>query len=270
MDGQGGSNEAPQGKTYSLNRGSTGTDRYYSTVRELVDSFLQIHPDEHGLLFHVQRAGVKRSFLKKPSERALDRSLISFMKKTIRDRLSVYTGGVKSHLRTLPLSQRFDKTLSTKEEQYHLYMLEIELVNRIYRESFRKSAFKFALIAHCLRDFRPDCRSVAGDIESVCKGCTEDCFINLGSHMLKKYGIHPYISVTMDLEKLFKRIKTEHKSAGALGIACIPELAQGMRLCIKLGIPPVGVPLDANRCSRWMKECQESSFDLKELSALLN
>jgi hypothetical protein len=268
MDGQGG-NKAPQGKTYSLHRGSTGTDRYYRTVRELVDSLLQMCPDEHGLLFHVQRAGGKRSFLKKSSERTLDSSLISFMKKTIRDRLSVYTGGVKSHLRTLPLTQRFDKILSTKEEQYHLYMLEIDLVNRIHKESFKRGEYKFALIAHCLRDFRPDCRSVSGDIESVCKGCTEDCFINLGSHILKKYGIHPYISVTMDLEKLFRKLKTEHRSVGALGIACIPELVQGMRLCIKLGIPPLGIPLDANRCSRWMKECRESSFDLKELETIL-
>jgi hypothetical protein len=176
---------------------------------------------------------------------------------------------VKTHLRTLPLSQRFDKTLRTNEEQYRLYMLEIELVNRIHKDTFKHSEYKFALIAHCLRDFRPDCRSVSGDIESVCKGCTEDCFINLGSLLLKKYEIHPYISVTMDLEKLFKKLKEEHKSVGALGIACVPELVNGMRLCMKLGIPPVGIPLDANRCSRWMRECKESSFNLQELEELI-
>ena len=30
-----------------------------------------------------------------------------------------------------------DTTLATTEEKYHLYMLEIELVNRIYREEFK-------------------------------------------------------------------------------------------------------------------------------------
>ncbi len=172
-------------------------------------------------------------------------------------------------MRTLPLSQRFDSTLRTKEEQYHLYMLEIELVNRIYKESFKHSEYKFALIAHCLRDFRPDCRSVSGDIESICKGCTKECFIHLGSLLLKKYGIRPYISVTMDLEELFKRLKAKHQSIGALGIACVPELVNGMRLCIQLDIPPVGVPLDANRCARWMKQVHESSFNLIELENLI-
>jgi hypothetical protein len=49
----------------------------------------------------------------------------------------------------------------------------------------------------------------------------------------------------------------------------VPELAQGMRECIKLDIPPVGIPLDANRCARWMKQARESSFNLKELEALI-
>jgi hypothetical protein len=42
-----------------------------------------------------------------------------------------------------------------------------------------------------------------------------------------------------------------------------------MRLCIKLGIPSVGIPLDANRCARWMKKAHESSFNMKELEMLL-
>jgi hypothetical protein len=258
-----------KGKTYTLYLDSSGTSGYYRTVKELVDYFLRKCPDEKRLLQHVQKAGKKSSFLRKVSESHIDRSLISLIRQRAGGSFSVYTSGVKSHLRTLPISQRFDKTLRTTEVQYHLYMLEIELVNRIYKEAFKGSSYKFALIAHCLRDFRPDCRSVSGDIESVCKGCTEDCFINLGSHLLRKYDIHPYISVTMDLEELFKKLKAEHHSMGALGIACLPELVNGMRLCIKMGIPPVGIPLDANRCSRWMKECRESSFNLRELEAIL-
>jgi hypothetical protein len=80
----------------------------------------------------------------------------------------------------LPIEKRIDTTLTTTEEKYHLYMLEIELVNRIYREEFKRSEYKFALIAHCLRDFRPDCRSEEGDIEAVCRGCTENCLVVYG------------------------------------------------------------------------------------------
>jgi hypothetical protein len=162
-----------------------------------------------------------------------------------------------------------DSTLTTSEEKYHLYMLEIELVNRIYKEDFKRAEYKFALLAHCLRDFRPAGRSVAGDFEAVCRGCTEDCLIHLGSVLLKKYGIEPYISVEMEQERLFKRLKREHPSIGALGIACIPELAMGMRLCLHTGIPPVGIPLNANRCARWMDQAHETSFSLEQLEELL-
>lgn len=206
---------------------------------------------------------------KRGSGFAPDDRLIAHIRKTLRGALQPYTRAVKEHLRSMPISQRFDKTIRTPEERYHLYMLEIELVNRIYREAFLKSDYKFALFPHCLRDFRPRCDSVPGDMEYVCMGCTRDCFVRLGSELLRKYGIRPYISITIDQEKLFRRLKAEHPSIGALGVACVPELAQAMRLCIKLGIPPIGIPLSANRCARWMKQAHETSFSLEELEELV-
>jgi hypothetical protein len=150
-----------------------------------------------------------------------------------------------------------------------LFIISNNFYRTAVKEDFKRAAYKFALIAHCLRDFRPECRSVEGDIEAECRGCTEDCFIHLGSVLLRKYGIKPYISVEIDQERLFKRLKKEHPSIGALGIACIPELAMGMRLCIHTGIPPVGIPLNANRCARWMSQAHETSFNLEQLEELL-
>jgi hypothetical protein len=258
-----------KGKTYSLYGSSSGTDNYYRAIRELIDLFLGRCPDKQELLGQIQRAGSDRSLIKKLTSKQVNKPLISYINKTLRESLSLYTIGVKQHLKTLSISQRFDGILRTKEFQYHLYMIEIELVNRIYRKAFKNSDYRFALIAHCLRDFRPECKALSGEYESECKSCTKDCYIHLGSVLLKNYGIHPFISVSMDLDKLFKKIKSEHKSVGALGIACVPELVQGMRLCIKLDIPPVGIPLDANRCSRWLKQCRDSSFNLEELEGLV-
>ena len=258
-----------KGKTYSLFGNEAGTEKYYSTVKDLTNLFLQQCPDEKRLLMQVRKAGEKAPLLKKRGKGETDLSLISLIKETLRHFLPEYTTGVARHLRDLQLSKRFDETLTTKEEQYHLFMIEIELVNRIYREPFKKSDYKIALLPHCLRDFRPQCHMVQGDIDAVCRGCTEDCFINLGSLLLKKYDIRPYIAVERDQESLFRKLKEAHPDIGALGIACIPELAAGMRLCIRLGIPPVGIPLDANRCARWMKEARESSFDLRELEELI-
>jgi hypothetical protein len=258
-----------RGKTYSLCLDEKNSGRYYELIRELTDKFLTRCSDEKKLLAHVRNASAQKSLIRKLSSRVADKELVSFIRQTLRETLSVYTSGVGQHLKSLPISQRFDPILRTKEEQYHLYMIEIELVNRIYKEAFRQSSYKFALIAHCLRDFRPECKAYSGDYETVCKGCTKDCLVHLGGTLLKKYDIHPYISITMDFEKLFKKIKADHKSVGALGIGCVPELVMGMRLCIEMDIPPVGIPLDANRCARWMKEAHETSFNMEELEKLI-
>lgn len=255
-----------QGKTYTLFAEGQDSERYYAKIKHLADGFLERSPDAKKLLGLIQQVG-QRSFLLKTTR--ADRKLLRFVRETLRQSLSLYTKKVADHLQSLPWARRGDSILTTPEEQYHLYMLEIELVNRIYREEFKRAAYKFALIAHCLRDFRPECQAVEGDIEAVCQGCTEDCLIHLGSVLLEKYGIKPYISVEMDQERLFKKLKQEHPSIGALGIACIPELAQGMRLCLRTGIPPVGIPLNANRCARWMSQAQETSFNLEQLEELL-
>jgi hypothetical protein len=257
-----------QGKTYSLFAEGDDSERYYAEIKRLADVFLQRCPDQKRLLGLIQKVG-ERPFLLGLKTTGADGKTLRFVRETLRQSLSIYTRKVSNHLKTLPIAKRMDSTLATTEEKYHLYMLEIELVNRIYREEFKSSEYKFALIAHCLRDFRPECRSEEGEFEAVCRGCTEDCFIHLGSVLLEKYGIKPYISVEIDQERLFGRLKQEHPSIGALGIACIPELAMGMRLCIRTGIPPVGIPLNANRCARWMSQAHETSFNLEQLEKLL-
>jgi len=257
-----------QGKTYSLFAEGGASERYYAEIKCLADVFLQRCPDQKRLLGLIQKVG-ERPFLLGLKTTGADGKTLRFVRETLRQSLSIYTRKVSNHLKTLPIAKRMDSTLATTEEKYHLYMLEIELVNRIYREEFKSSEYKFALIAHCLRDFRPECRSEEGEFEAVCRGCTEDCFIHLGSVLLEKYGIKPYISVEIDQERLFGRLKQEHPSIGALGIACIPELAMGMRLCIRTGIPPVGIPLNANRCARWMSQAHETSFNLEQLEKLL-
>ncbi|MGO9612499.1 MAG: DUF116 domain-containing protein [Dissulfurispiraceae bacterium] len=259
--------KAVSGKTYSLFGVDASTEEYFATIRTLAESLLGLCPDQQVLLYHVQKAAGMR--LKKSSSYARNDSLIAHIQKTLSGALCPYTQAVKEHLKSVPLSQRFDKTITTREKEYHLHMLEIELINRVYRKAFRKSGYKVAFLPHCLRDFRPRCRSVSGDMEHVCMACTDDCFINLGSQLLKKYGVRSYLSITVDQEKLFGMLKREHPDIGALGIACVPELAHGMRLCINLGIPAVGIPLNANRCARWMKKAHESSFSLEELEKLV-
>jgi hypothetical protein len=41
-------------------------------------------------------------------------------------------------------------------------------------------------------------------------------------------------------------------------------------MCAKLEIPVVGVPLNANRCARWMGEFHPTSVELDAVLALLD
>lgn len=257
------------GQTYSLYCDSNSTDDYFETIRQVADLCLEkfvgaVEQNEKGEKNERKLLAWVREASKQVKAQA------GALEEILKTSLSKYTKNVRTHLKRLSFFKRFDRTLRTTEGQYHLYMLEIELVNRICKDSFNRCEYKFALLSHCLSDFRVRCLSVPGDIEHVCKGCTKECYINVGSLLLKEYGVNPYISMTMDQGKLLKEVKAKHQSVGVLGIACVPELAMGMRLAISLGIPVVGVPLDANRCARWMNNAYENSFNLKELEYLLS
>jgi hypothetical protein len=252
------------GKTYTFFVDSQTSDGYFETVKELTDFFLKKFYLNENQLLQMIKSNTKKWFFGNHNEK------INFIKDTLKIHLSKYTSGVKKHLRSMSIFPRFDATLRTREDKYYLYMLEIELVNRIYIDHFKRADFKMALLPHCLSDFRPRCLSVSGDIEYVCQGCTKNCYINLGSKLLRQYGIEPYISVTMDQERLFNELRSNYQNMAALGIACIPELARGMRLCLSIDIPAIGIPLDANRCARWMGRAYETSFNLMELERLIS
>jgi hypothetical protein len=72
-----------------------------------------------------------------------------------------------------------------------------------------------------------------------------------------------------DLKKLFQKHKKREERLGILGIACIPELVRGIRFCGRNKIPVIGIPLDANRCARWMGEFHENTLNWTKMESLL-
>ncbi|HEX9155314.1 MAG TPA: DUF116 domain-containing protein [Nitrospira sp.] len=256
------------GKTYSLFGNDLSTEPYYDRVRQLADELLRSVPGEESLIALIRKAGGRKWLLDRAARRE-DRSILSSILQFLGNALSPYTMNVRTHLKGLSIRSVTDRRLRTTEEQYHLHMLEIELVNRVHRDRFLRSDFRIALLPHCLRDFRRECRSVQGDLDSVCAGCSETCFLHRVSAILREAGIHPYIWRNAELSTLFRRLEGRG-SFGVLGIACIPELAWGMRACMKRKIPVVGIPIDANRCMRWMGRFDETSVNLDRLSELVN
>ncbi len=259
-----------EGKTYSL-VGEDGTSNsYFVAISRFVDEYLGGHTKELESILY--KNGCKLLWVKDlyrlTKESYRTRNSLPFVDNLQRS-FGQYTTSVNRHRKDLPLSSRLDRTLNMTEQQYHRFMLEIEILNRLHVARFRRTTTRLAFLPHCLKDLSADCRSSVRGEDYVCKGCSTICLVNLLSKTLRRHGVVPYIWMSADIPSLIKRLKKEGRSIGVLGIACIPELVHGMRATTKLGVPTVGIPLDANRCARWWGEFYPNTVNIRELERLL-
>ncbi len=257
------------GKTYSLFGKSDSTTGYYETIRMLADKILALNPDTRDLIEKIREFSSKKRILKKSLRIKDPGNLMAVILNLIDPYLRIYTENTEEHLRTLPLLKFWDRRLATTREQYHLYMLEIELTNLSFRSEFIKADIKIALMPYCLQDFSVSCKSAKNGFDYQCKHCSAKCFQNYASTILETNHIEPYIWMGGNMKQLAKYTSKEKRSFGVLGIACVPELTFGMRNCRKNGIPVVGIPLNGNRCIRWFGEFFPNSIDLTELERLV-
>lgn len=257
------------GKTYSLFSNSDSTAEYFMTIKMLADKILENNSGINELIKNLRQFSSGKRRLRKSLEKTGSQDFLPSVLRMIDPYLKRYTENTEEHLRTLKFSALFDRRLSTSREQYHLYMLEIELTNLLFGEEFKKADKKIALLPYCLQDFSVRCKSEKNGFDFQCKHCSVKCFQNNACKILAKHHIEPYIWMEGNMKQLAKYTLKEKKTFGVLGIACIPELTWGMRNCRENGIPVVGVPLNANRCIRWFGEFLPNSVDLTELENLV-
>ena len=258
-----------EGKTYTLFGESDSTSGYYETIALLADKALALNSDALNLIESIRAISSKKRILKKLLAKKDSGDLMSLILNLIDPHLKKYTEHTQKHLETLPLSKYWDRRLATTREQYHLYMLEIELTNRLFVSDFIKADNKIALMPYCLQDFSVKCKSERNGFDYQCRHCSANCFQNGASEILKNHQIEPFIWMEGDMKQLARFAIKEKRTFGVLGIACIPELLWGMRNCRKNNIPVVGIPLNANRCIRWFGEFFPNSIDLIALDRLL-
>jgi hypothetical protein len=261
-------NESIIGRTYSLYAHNTTSLHFYEQIQHLVDKCINIYHDKNELLTILQKASNKPFYLQKQRKKQIP-ELLEILS-DLKSFLGIFITDLESHLASLSVRRRFDKVLVTSEYQYYIYMIELELVNRICKEDFIKCENKIALLPHCLRDLNRKCMSEFSGMDYVCKSCSKNCYVNSASKILKESNIEPYIWMTASQRKLFKRETENKKGLSVLGIACIPELIRGMRMCLKKNIPVIGIPLDANRCARWMGEFHSNTVNLEKLKELVS
>jgi hypothetical protein len=257
-----------EGKTYSLFGDSNSTADYYATINSLTNKILEKY-DPISVLEALGKYSPKKRYLKRIASGHSGASLISFCLNTVHNALKPFTKRTNAHLKNLPLSKLWDRRLATTEEQYHLYMLEIELTNRLNQHSFLLADRRISLQPYCLQDFSANCRAAESGFDYQCKYCSENCYQHYVSKLLKENNIEPYIWMGASIRKAVREAQRNSQTIGILGIACIPELVWGIRKCMKYQIPVVGIPLNANRCVRWFGEFHQNSVDLNALEKLI-
>jgi hypothetical protein len=260
------------GKTYSLFGQDISTEPFYRKLSALTDEILaQLSIPEDRALEYIQQLSRNKRKLKISAAKLPGHSTQTDMLHRIDSVLSAYTPGIEGHLKEVSLQKYIsDRQLLSSREQYYLYMIEFELVNRIHKERFVNSNFRIALLPYCLKETQTDCKASPDEIDYECRGCLKTCYINKLSRLLRNHDIHPYIWSRISLRTLFRKLIRKHGSIAVLGIACVVELVHGMRLCMKANLPVMGIPLNANRCARWMDGFYETSVDLSALESILN
>ena len=258
-----------QGKTYTLFGESDHTRGFYLAAHTLADECLERENDIKAWLETIRGYSHKRKVLKRMAGKPTDDTRLSWCLHRSKDVFTPYTRAVDKHLESLTMKKLWDRRLGTTREQYFLHMLEIMLTNRSNKDAFLDCDQKIALLPYCLQDFSTSCQAAPDQYDYRCKHCSKNCYQNQVTRILEQHGVEPYIWMEADFKKLYGELKKHGKSLGILGVACVPELANGIHECSRYNIPVVGIPLDANRCIRWWGEFFPNSVNLEELEKLV-
>lgn len=258
-----------EGSTYSLFGRQTETESYFGKIGQLADELIQKFGSAENILAITGKYRNNRRALRK-FRRSADEKPMGFILKKLSAGFAEFTVNTRDYVGSVSLIRKLrDGGLATSEEQYFCTMLEVELVNRINKSRFDRADRRIALLPHCLRDLSRICRSETEGFDRVCKGCSRSCFLHSLNDLLKLYKVEPYIWMEGSFRKLYLDMKNDNKILGILGIACLAELKAGMQKCLKYDIPALGIPIDANRCARWMGDFYPNSVNILQVEKLL-
>ena len=163
------------GKTYTLYGDQDISDYFYEDLREVSDSILNKAENKTTLIDFLRKNSENKRSLRKEIKTNSGKTLLGNILHLTGDTLSKYFTDIDSHLKNLTLSEKCGSTLNTSREQYLLYMIEIELVNRLNKDKFNSAGTKFAFLPHCLHDLDKDCLSASDGTDYVCKSCSKNC-----------------------------------------------------------------------------------------------
>ena len=235
----------------------------------MVDEALATGLHAESLLAALRSAGRRRRALRRMGQKP-DGTPLGVVLFAARARLSRYLLDVEAHVGRLSWHKRWATVLSLSREQHFVAMVEVELCNRVNRTAFLACRERIGLLPHCACEHQDElCHARPLGFDYVCGSCAVGCPIDDVSRVLRRHRVKPYIWKGASLEHFIAERHAEGQNVGMLGVACIPELVTGMRRVARLGVPVLGVPLDANRCARWLPERLPAAVSVAQIAKVL-
>ncbi|HBH48742.1 MAG TPA: hypothetical protein DDX98_08880 [Bacteroidales bacterium] len=256
-------------RTYNLYSNEISSDAYYKKLEKLSNLAIELYDDPNKLISDLRRLSNRKRKLKRIIEYKRQNTSEEKLVLLLREHLDDYLLDVDGYIKQKSLIKLTDKKLGISREQYVLYMLEAELTNRINRKEFNAAKGKVAMLPHCLKDLNESCQASIEGFDYVCRLCKKDCHIYPIVKVLRQHQIESFLWTGNSFKSLIQESRNKGQTFGMLGIACIPELINGMRTCSKIPIPTVGFPLDGNCCRRWWGKTFQSTFNIGQLNKLL-
>lgn len=153
--------------------------------------------------------------------------------------------------------------------EYFVNMVGAQILNRVFRESFKKVDELFIFVPGCMAGQLDKCKAEKGTKGYICTKCTEDCPVCLAAQTGEKYNAKTII-VYHSSELYHTKTPVESKKYGVIGIACVLNLISGGLKAKELGYIPQCVPLNYCGCRQhWDYKGLVTDIDRERLEEIL-
>lgn len=189
--------------------------------------------------------------------------------------LGAFTVGVDAFLREeLPSRPKSEDTMqcSRRRVEYHLNMVGAEILNRAWRNDFLRCRRHVVVMPGCARmRSDSDCRASRGRTELKCSHCNLGCAVSTATRQSERVGDEAYaVRHGSDFSQFLASETLRGGDVGIVGVACVPGLMGAGWRARAQGLAAQCILLNASGCNHWMRVAAPTSFDLAELSRILD
>jgi len=188
--------------------------------------------------------------------------------------LGKYTMKVNQFLENSSAAYRWreDRISCTRSRlEYHLNMVGAELMNRAFRDNFKKTETKAVLLPGCMRWYNNEkCKARRIKEGLICGGCQSKCRVNQIREMGRKNNFEVYIIPHASDLSLWSP-QAGKPTRGVIASACVTTLVEGGWELKRYNVPAQCVLLDYSGCKKhWHCSGMPTSLNIHELKSIMN